>query len=139
MKKDLLLVLTIEAVVIGVVLGFVIRPFDPRFGDLKYNILNIYNIKVLKSFHIFLFLVMILLVLSDFPVKFSCRLLRWWYCLWLFLPLSQVFIFRRLSINPCLALAQIRPSDTSRIGTYTIVYYMVTTLLSTFVSLYFQY
>ncbi|KAI6171453.1 Amino acid transporter [Aphelenchoides bicaudatus] len=29
MKKDLILVLTIEAVVIGVVLGFIIRPFNP--------------------------------------------------------------------------------------------------------------
>ncbi|PIO63337.1 hypothetical protein TELCIR_15063, partial [Teladorsagia circumcincta] len=29
LKKDLLLVLTIESVVLGVVLGFVIRPFNP--------------------------------------------------------------------------------------------------------------
>jgi hypothetical protein len=31
MKKDLLLVLTVESVVLGVVLGFVIRPLNPRF------------------------------------------------------------------------------------------------------------
>lgn len=30
MKKDAILVLTIESVVIGVVLGFIIRPFGPR-------------------------------------------------------------------------------------------------------------
>lgn len=29
-KSDLLLVLTVESVVIGVVLGFIIRPFNPR-------------------------------------------------------------------------------------------------------------
>lgn len=32
MKQDLLLVLTIESVVIGVVLGFMIRPFKPRLN-----------------------------------------------------------------------------------------------------------
>ncbi|EPB80103.1 transporter, dicarboxylate/amino acid:cation Na+/H+ symporter family protein [Ancylostoma ceylanicum] len=33
LKKDLLLVLTIESVVLGVVIGFVIRPFNPRFEN----------------------------------------------------------------------------------------------------------
>lgn len=44
MKKDLLLVLTIESVVIGVVLGFVIRPFNPRSEPNKNNnlILNFF-------------------------------------------------------------------------------------------------
>lgn len=42
LKKDLLLVLTIESVVLGVVIGFVIRPFKPRCVGLKY-ILTILN------------------------------------------------------------------------------------------------
>uniref|UniRef100_A0A1I7W7V8 Amino acid transporter n=1 Tax=Heterorhabditis bacteriophora TaxID=37862 RepID=A0A1I7W7V8_HETBA len=40
LKKDLLLVLTIESVVLGVVIGFVIRPFNPRFALLSQKLSN---------------------------------------------------------------------------------------------------
>ncbi|KAE9556382.1 hypothetical protein FO519_000422 [Halicephalobus sp. NKZ332] len=79
MKKDLLLVLTIESVVIGVVLGFVIRPFNPS--------------------------------LIGFPGE-------------IFMQIVEMMILPMIISSVISALSQIRPSDTSRIGTYTIVYYM---------------
>uniref|UniRef100_A0A914YVE1 Amino acid transporter n=1 Tax=Panagrolaimus superbus TaxID=310955 RepID=A0A914YVE1_9BILA len=92
MKKDLLLVLTIESVVIGVVLGFVIRPFNPSNDTIS---------------------------LIGFPGE-------------IFMQIVEMMILPMIISSVISALAQIRPEDTSRIGIYTIAYYMLTTLLSTF-------
>ncbi|CAJ0931082.1 unnamed protein product, partial [Mesorhabditis belari] len=92
MKKDLLLVLTIECVVFGVVLGFVVRPFNPSQDTVS---------------------------LIGFPGE-------------IFLQLVEMMILPLIISSVISALAQVRPKDARRIGCVTVVYYMITTFLSTF-------
>lgn len=130
MKKDLLLVLTIECVVFGVVLGFVVRPFNPRFDQESITIPWQHGKVdwIFQPGH----------NQSDwFPrgdLLATCRdddpsFDYFFGDLWSSALFNSVIIFLFS------ALAQVRPKDARRIGCVTVVYYMITTFLSTFVSL----
>ncbi|CAJ0564215.1 unnamed protein product, partial [Mesorhabditis spiculigera] len=92
MKKDLLLVLTIECVVFGVVLGFVVRPFEPSARTIS---------------------------IIGFPGE-------------IFMQIVEMMILPLIISSVISALSQLRCSDARRIGCVTVVYYMITTFLSTF-------
>ncbi|CAI5447912.1 unnamed protein product [Caenorhabditis angaria] len=92
MKQDLLLVLTIEAVVAGVVLGFVIRTFEPTEDVLS---------------------------LIGFPGE-------------IFMQIVEMMILPLIISSVISALAQVRARDARKIGIVTVIYYMITTFLSTF-------
>ncbi|VDO61000.1 unnamed protein product [Haemonchus placei] len=94
LKKDLLLVLTIESVVLGVVLGFVIRPFNPSNDTIS---------------------------LIGFPGE-------------IFMQIVEMMILPLIISSVISALAQVRARDARQIGIVTVIYYMTTTFLSTFVS-----
>ncbi|GMT22080.1 hypothetical protein PFISCL1PPCAC_29009 [Pristionchus fissidentatus] len=91
-RKDLLLVLTIESVVIGVVLGFVIRPFEPSNDVIS---------------------------LIGFPGE-------------IFMQIVEMMILPLIISSVVSALAQVRARDAQKMGSITVLYYLTTTLLSTF-------
>lgn len=64
-KEDMVLVFTIESVVIGVVLGFMIRPFNPRCDPLvKHILIQMLSNNVIATMRS---------ALSASPEKFSCK------------------------------------------------------------------
>uniref|UniRef100_A0A915ACQ9 Amino acid transporter n=1 Tax=Parascaris univalens TaxID=6257 RepID=A0A915ACQ9_PARUN len=91
-KNDLLLVLTVESVVIGVVLGFIIRPFNPSNDAIS---------------------------LIGFPGE-------------IFMQIVEMMILPMIISSVISALAQVRACDAGQIGLMTVIYYMITTFLSTF-------
>uniref|UniRef100_A0A0M3IQE4 Amino acid transporter n=1 Tax=Ascaris lumbricoides TaxID=6252 RepID=A0A0M3IQE4_ASCLU len=93
-KSDLLLVLTVESVVIGVVLGFIIRPFNPSNDAIS---------------------------LIGFPGE-------------IFMQIVEMMILPMIISSVISALAQVRARDAGQIGLMTVIYYMITTFLSTFLN-----
>lgn len=129
MKSDLLLVLTIgivffdlnfnssESVVLGVVLGFVIRPFNPRqeFGTFCFKRLFSNDVKSLIGFPGEIFLQIVEMVILPLIIS----------------SVISGMTFSRIQYFS--ALAQIKPSHAGRIGSLTVLYYLTTTFLATFV------
>ncbi|VDK43606.1 unnamed protein product [Anisakis simplex] len=103
-KSDLLLVLTIESVVVGIVLGFIIRPFNPSNDAIS---------------------------LIGFPGEIFMQIVE---MMILPMIISSVISEHRNAINEnkISALSQLRARDAGQIGMMTVIYYLTTTFLSTF-------